>query len=86
MENTNRKYDFDLSAEMPSCSKRKKKSKHETVGKRIYSCGCGKSYLSYPALYTHLKKKHDSQVPDGTIFPNTLGKGKKGRPKNSDKI
>ena len=23
--------------------------------KRIYACGCGKSYLSYPALYTHLK-------------------------------
>lgn len=22
---------------------------------RDYTCGCGKSYLSYPALYTHLK-------------------------------
>jgi len=22
---------------------------------RDFTCGCGKSYLSYPALYTHLK-------------------------------
>jgi len=22
---------------------------------RNYICGCGKSYLSYPALYTHIK-------------------------------
>lgn len=22
---------------------------------RNYTCGCGKSYLSYPALYTHMK-------------------------------
>jgi len=22
---------------------------------RNFSCGCGKNYLSYPALYTHLK-------------------------------
>ena len=22
---------------------------------RNFTCGCGKSYLSYPALYTHLK-------------------------------
>ena len=25
---------------------------------RDYVCGCGKKYLSYPALYTHIKTKH----------------------------
>ena len=32
----------------------KRRSKNDNVG-RTYSCGCGKSYLSYPALYTHIK-------------------------------
>lgn len=30
-------------------------------------CGCGKSYLSYPALYTHIKTKHDGLKPEGTL-------------------
>ena len=25
------------------------------------SCNCGKSYLSYPALYTHVKTKHNGK-------------------------
>lgn len=25
---------------------------------RDFLCGCGKAYLSYPALYTHIKFKH----------------------------
>ena len=25
---------------------------------RDFQCGCGKRYLSYPALYTHIKTKH----------------------------
>ncbi|CAD8165408.1 unnamed protein product [Paramecium pentaurelia] len=28
---------------------------------REYKCECGKSYLSYPALYTHNKQKHNGQ-------------------------
>jgi len=27
--------------------------------KRSYICGCGKDYLSYPALYLHIRIKHD---------------------------
>ncbi len=27
---------------------------------RKYICGCGTGYLSYPALYTHIKTKHNS--------------------------
>lgn len=33
---------------------------------RDFQCGCGKRYLSYPALYTHIKTKHDSVQPQGT--------------------
>ena len=29
-------------------------------------CGCGKAYLSYPALYTHVKNKHDGVFPIGS--------------------
>lgn len=29
---------------------------------RNFICGCGKSYLSYPALYTHIKQKHNGIV------------------------
>ena len=41
-------------ASLPERAKRTKKvlSNNE---KRIFICGCGKNYLSYPALYTHLK-------------------------------
>ena len=33
---------------------------------RDYLCGCGKRYLSYPALYTHIKTKHEGRQPEGT--------------------
>jgi hypothetical protein len=29
---------------------------------RGYGCPCGKTYLSYPALFTHIKQKHDGKV------------------------
>jgi hypothetical protein len=29
---------------------------------RNFSCSCGKSYLSYPALYTHIKTKHNGKA------------------------
>lgn len=29
---------------------------------RDYICPCGKSYLSYPALFTHIKQKHNGRV------------------------
>jgi hypothetical protein len=36
-----------------------RKTKH-SIYDRIYKCHiCGKSYLSYPALYTHNKNKHN---------------------------
>ena len=49
-----------------------RRSKNDTEG-RTYKCKlCGKSYLSYPALYTHSKQKHNTC--------NTSGRGR-GRPK-----
>ena len=38
---------------------------------RDYQCGCGKRYLSYPALYTHIKTKHDGKQPEGTLKTGT---------------
>lgn len=38
---------------------------------RDFQCGCGKRYLSYPALYTHIKTKHNGQQPEGTQKTST---------------
>lgn len=32
---------------------------------RDYHCPCGKAYLSYPALHTHIKKYHED--PETTL-------------------
>ena len=39
-----------------------KRSKIQGDGKREFGCPCGKTYLSYPALFTHVKQKHDGRV------------------------
>lgn len=31
-------------------------------------CGCSKAYLSYPALYTHVKNKHNGEFPEGSCL------------------
>ena len=50
----------------------------------MFKCGCGKSYLSNPALYTHVKQKHDGNPPEGTFAPHSrLGKTR-GRPKRTN--
>ena len=33
-----------------------------TPQSRDYKCPCGKTYLSYAALFTHIKQKHDGKV------------------------
>jgi len=38
---------------------------------RDFQCGCGKRYLSYPALYTHIKTKHEGRQPEGTLKTGT---------------
>lgn len=58
-----------------------KRRRRGDAGERNYTCGCGKSYLSYPALYTHIKTKHNGITPAGTSQPQTNGKSGRGRPK-----
>ena len=56
--------------------KRKNRTTKARAGRRDFICGCGKAYLSYPALYTHIKQKHKSIAPPGT----TKTSSKIGRP------
>ena len=56
--------------------KNRRRSKNDNEG-RTYKCDtCGKAYLSYPALYTHIKTKHD-------LSGNKGNKGR-GRPKKDN--
>lgn len=65
------KNERDLENEEES-KKGHRRSKNDTEG-RTYKCKlCLKSYLSYPALYTHCRQKHNTC--------NTSGRGR-GRPK-----
>lgn len=65
-------------------SKGRRRSKHDRVD-RPYQCGCGKEYLSYPALYTHVKNKHQGTQPVGTVVPDNRKNKGRGRPrKNSE--
>ena len=60
----------------------RRRSKNDTDG-RDHKCKyCDKTYLSYPALYTHTKQKH-STGPDGELrAPPTSGRGR-GRPRKN---
>lgn len=61
-------------------SKTKRRSKNDNSG-RDFICGCTKRYLSYPALYTHIKQKHKGVTPPGTNTSQlNLGRGR-GRPR-----
>lgn len=62
-------------------SKKWERRLKEDTDERNYICGCGKSYLSYAALYTHAKTKHQGIFPDGTT--NLQKKGKQSSGPNS---
>ena len=77
----NSKNEEDKNIRKPG-EKQKRRSKNECHG-RDYKCGCGKEYLSYPALYTHIKTKHDGKTPEGTNA-NQIQNGKgRGRPRKN---
>ena len=40
----------------------KKRRARNDPNNRDFKCPCGKSYLSYPALFTHVKQKHNGKV------------------------
>ena len=64
----------------PAGMKQKRRSKNDSMG-RDYVCGCGKTYLSYPALYTHIKTKHNGKTPDGTNANQVQNGRGRGRPR-----
>ena len=55
--------------------KRGRRSKNDNDGRNHKCQTCGKCYLSYPALYTHIKNKHSTSSGNGNK--------QRGRPKNS---
>ena len=59
-----------------------RKTRKDKEGRK-FICGCpGKpGYLSYPALYTHIKTKHNGVAPEGTIRGESGKPKKRGRPK-----
>jgi hypothetical protein len=63
-------------------AKGKRRSKNETVG-RDYKCAqCDKTYLSYPALYTHIKTKHSNH--GDTPITSARGRGRPRKNVNKD--
>lgn len=59
----------------------KRRSKNDLDG-RDYKCSyCPKTYLSYPALYTHMKTKHSNGSDSQQLLLNS-GRGR-GRPKKN---
>lgn len=66
--------------EVKGKQKNKRRSKLDNNG-RDFTCGCGKCYLSYPALYIHIKTKHSSITPDGTKVPLYSTMRTPGRPR-----
>lgn len=56
--------------------RRKRRSRDDPM-ERNYICVCGKRYLSYPALYTHIKNKHQGKQPTpGEAGTTRLGETK----------
>ena len=80
-DDKNGKRQYDKNIRKPG-EKQKRRKKNECY-ERDYKCGCGKKYYSYPALYTHIKTKHDGKTPEGTNA-NQIQNGKgRGRPRKN---
>lgn len=62
--------------------KAKRRNKEENPG-RVFNCGCGRNYLSYAALYTHIKHKHEGTAPEGTFHCKGTRNRTRGRPRKS---
>ena len=81
--------DFDTASTKLTQSKWiRKPRKLKTFGEaRDFKCGCGKTYLSYMALYLHIAQKHNKVTPMGTTTKTgnvpKVGRGP-GRPKGKE--
>lgn len=52
----------------------KKKTRNTKTGERSYICGgCQRAYKSYPALYLHIKRKHNGVRPPNTKASKPVG-------------
>lgn len=60
--------------------------KEYNIEKRKFKCGCGKAYLSYPALYTHIKINHGGIVIPGTNFEKSFNSNLLGSQKKSTEL
>ena len=76
-------FDDDQNDDVHTKKQRKRRTLSET-SKRDFVCGCGKSYVSYPAIYLHVQRKHNCEWPENTVIPekpSSEDKVKRGRPK-----
>lgn len=74
--------DSVLGPDGASKKKQKRRSKNDVNGRDFKCTFCDKTYLSYPALYTHMKNKH-AKGPDGQpLIAFNSGRGR-GRPKKN---
>ena len=81
----NESEDGKLNINLKVLAKSKRRSKNDVDGRDFKCKYCDKTYLSYPALYTHMKQKH-SKGPDGEVrTPPTSGRGR-GRPRKNVKF
>jgi len=77
---------FEMDSLQDSSVKIKKKARNTKMGERNYICGgCQRAYKSYPALYLHIKRKHNGVRPVNTrtskpISPISRDKIHTGRP------
>ena len=62
--------------------KSKRRSKKDNEGRNFKCDKCDKTYLSYPALYTHTKLKHSDGNDGKPVLPVFSGRGR-GRPRKN---
>lgn len=65
--------------------RRQRKNKNRSQN-RDFICGCGKTYQSYAALYTHTKTKHNGIFPLGTESIAKIAASSLPRPTRSKKV
>lgn len=62
--------------------KSRRRSKKDNEGRNFKCDKCDKTYLSYPALYTHTKLKHSDGNDGKPVLPVFSGRGR-GRPRKN---
>lgn len=76
-----KRFDLDDSNNGPGGIRRRDRRTKDDQCERQHQCGCGKTYLSYAALYTHTKTKHNGIMQRGS---QTASKRRIGRQKKDD--